>query len=95
LGILGRGGLMAFMVGLSLGFFLELSGTDHCRATACGSLPVTEDDEPSGDLYIKYASEPTPSECQDIRLEMRFEAGTGFINWKKSQECTIYNHGIC
>lgn len=63
--------------------------------TACGSLPATEDDEPKGDLYIKYASEPTPAECQDIRLQMTFEAGKGSINWEKSYECIVYGHGMC
>lgn len=63
--------------------------------TACGNLPATEDDEPNGDLYIKYASEPTPAECQDIRLQMQFEAGTGSINWEKSYECIVYGHGMC
>jgi hypothetical protein len=86
---------MIFMVGFFGGNLLEVSGADYYRITACGSPPATEDDEPSGDLYIKYASEPTPSECQDVRLEMRFEAGMGAINWNKSQDCVIYNHGIC
>jgi hypothetical protein len=62
---------------------------------ACGSLPATANDEPNGDLYIKYASEPTPPECQDIRLQMRFEAGTGSINWKKADDCVVFNHGMC
>jgi hypothetical protein len=74
---------------------LLLSGADYCWKTACGVLPATEEDEPNGDLYIKYANESTPAECQDIRLQMRFEAGMGSINWKKSSDCVIYNHGIC
>lgn len=44
------------------------SMTNH--VTACGEVPAGEGDEPSGDLVIKYADEPTPSECQDVRLQL-------------------------
>ncbi|KAM0718234.1 hypothetical protein Q7P37_006566 [Cladosporium fusiforme] len=42
---------------------------------ACGETPAEEGDEPSGDLVVKYADEPTPSECQDVRLQVTFQKG--------------------
>lgn len=62
---------------------------------ACGDIPKTGDDEPNGDLFIKYASEPTPAECQDVRLQVQFAAGTGTMDWVKPYECLAWNHGIC
>lgn len=53
------------------------------------------DDEPNGDLFIKYASEPTPDECQDIRLQVQFAAGTSTMDWVKPYDCLAWNHGIC
>lgn len=62
---------------------------------ACGDIPATGDDEPNGDLFIKYVSEPTPAECQDIRLQVTFAAGTGTMEWAKPYDCMVFNHGIC
>jgi hypothetical protein len=62
---------------------------------ACGDIPITENDEPNGDLYIKYANEPTPDECQDIILQAQFAVGTGTMDWTKSEGCMVFNHGIC
>ena len=62
---------------------------------ACGDIPATGDDEPNGDLFIKYASEPTPADCQDIRLQVHFAAGTGTMDWVKPYGCEAWNDGIC
>ena len=62
---------------------------------ACGYIPKTGDDEPNGDFFIKYGSEPTPAECQDVRLQVHFAAGTGTMDWVKPYECEAWNDGIC
>ncbi|KAM0711142.1 hypothetical protein Q7P35_001881 [Cladosporium inversicolor] len=62
---------------------------------ACGDIPKTGDDEPNGDLFIKYASEPTRADCQDVRLQVHFAAGTGTMDWVKPYECEAWNDGIC
>jgi len=53
------------------------------------------DDEPNGDLFIKYVSESTPEDCHDVVLQAQFQAGTGTMNFTKSYGCVVFNHGIC
>jgi hypothetical protein len=65
------------------------------RDIACGDIPKTDSDEPNGDLYIKYASFPTPDDCQDVVLQAQFQIGTGSMNWTKPYECVAYFDGIC
>ena len=62
---------------------------------ACGDAPVTEDDEPNGDLVIKYASEQTPAECQDIRLQVSIGEGLDDFECHPDPECQNTNCMVC